>query len=158
MVSRVPIAFGKLFQKYVVNLGSLSDTMDTDTPCGRTISRIYNRKNLSNVKVIRTAIKCANFVSWSTITHIASCPCGVHGKWVIKSIVMCSHFHLATSNGRSSPADIVEQSPLRVEVAIGRAGPGWAGPTVGRAKIGPVFSGQNFNSPSRPKNRADRAK
>ena len=28
-----------------------------------------------------------------------------------------------------------------LEVAIGRAGPGWAGPTVGRAKTG---SGQNW--------------
>ena len=38
-----------------------------------------------------------------------------------------------------------------IEVAIGRAGPGqqWAGPKSGRAKIGPVFSGQNFNSPAR---------
>ena len=42
----------------------------------------------------------------------------------------------------------------------GRTGPGqqWAGPKPGRAKIGPVFSGQNFNSPARPKNRAGRAK
>ena len=47
-----------------------------------------------------------------------------------------------------------------VEVTIGRAGPGqqWVGPKPGRAKIGPVFSGQNFNSPVRPKNRASRAK
>ena len=45
----------------------------------------------------------------------------------------------------------------RVEVAIGRAGLGWAGPKPGRAKIGPIFSGQNFNSPARPKNRAGRA-
>ena len=49
-------------------------------------------------------------------------------------------------------------SHAQVEVAIGRAGPGWAGPIVGQAKIGPVFSGQNFNSPARPKNRAGRAK
>ena len=35
---------------------------------------------------------------------------------------------------------------------------GRAGPKPGRAKIGPVFSGQNFNSPARPKNRAGRAK
>ena len=99
MVRLVPIAFWKLFQKCTVNLGSLSDTMDTGTPCSRTISRIYNRQNLSNVKVIRTARKCPYFVSWSTITHTASCPCSVSGKWVTKSIVTCSHFHSATSNG-----------------------------------------------------------
>ena len=42
----------------------------------------------------------------------------------------------------------------------GRAGPGqqWAGPKSGRAKIGPVFSGQDFNSSARPKNRAGGAK
>ena len=47
-----------------------------------------------------------------------------------------------------------------LELAIGWAGPGqhWAGPKPGRAKIGPDFSGQNFSSPTRPKNRAGRAK
>ena len=48
-------------------------------------------------------------------------------------------------------------------MAIGRAGPGWAGPIVGRAKTGPGqnwpgFSGQNFNSPACHKNWAGRAK
>ena len=47
-----------------------------------------------------------------------------------------------------------------IEVAIRRAGPGqqWAEPKPGRAKIGPIFSGQDFNSPARPKNRAGQAK
>ena len=99
IVSRVPIAFWKLFQKCAVNLGSLSDTMDTGTPCSRTICRMYNRQNLSKAKVIRTGRKFANFVSRSTITHTASCFCCVRGKWVTKSIVTCSHFHSATSNG-----------------------------------------------------------
>ena len=52
-----------------------------------------------------------------------------------------------------------------IEVAIGRAGPDragpiqqWVGPKPGRAKIGPIFSSQNFNSPVGPKNRAGRAK
>ena len=42
----------------------------------------------------------------------------------------------------------------------GRAGLGqqWAGPKPGQAKIGSIFSGQNFNSPVRPKNRVGRAK
>ena len=47
---------------------------------------------------------------------------------------------------------------MQVEVAIERAGPGCAGPTVGRVKIGPVFLGQDFNSPALPKNRAGQAK
>ena len=45
-----------------------------------------------------------------------------------------------------------------VEVAIGQGGPGWVGPIVGRVKIGMIFSGQNFNSLARSKNRAGRAK
>ena len=94
----MPIAFWKLFQKCAVNLVSLSDTMDTGTPCSLTISRMYNRQNLSKAKVIRTARKCADFVSRSTITHTVSCFCCVRGKWITKSIVTCSHFHSATSN------------------------------------------------------------
>ena len=38
----MPIAFWKLFQKCAINLGSLSETMDTGTPCSWTISRMYN--------------------------------------------------------------------------------------------------------------------
>ena len=34
-----------------------------------------------------------------------------------------------------------QETVLQLEVAIGRVGPGWAGPTVGRAKTGP---GQNW--------------
>ena len=103
MAKCVPVAFWKLFQKCVVNLGSLSDIMDIGTPCSRTISLMYNRQNISSVKVIRTARKCADFVSQSTITYTASCLRDVRGKWVTKSIVACSHFHSATSNGWSSP-------------------------------------------------------
>ena len=92
------MAFWKLFQKCVINLGSLSDTMDTGTPYSRTISQIYNRHNSSNMKVIHKARKCVDFVSRSTITHTASCLYGVRGKCVTKSIVTCSrsHFHSAT--------------------------------------------------------------
>ena len=42
---------------------------------------------------------------------------------------------------------------LRAEMAIGRTGS-----KSGLAKIGPVFSGQNCNSPARPKNRVGQAK
>ena len=54
----------------------------------------------------------------------------------------------------------IEVLRLGAELAIGRGGPGqqWAGSKPGWAKIGPVFSGQNFNSSARPKNRAGRAK
>ena len=106
IVNCVVMAFWKLFQKCAINMGSLSETMETSTPCSRTISQIYNQHNSSSVKVIRTAIKCADFVNRSTITHTSSCLRNVHGKWVTKSIVTCSHFHSATSNGWSSPASL----------------------------------------------------
>ena len=48
---------------------------------------------------------------------------------------------------------IRKEEPNPLELAIGRAGP-----LVGRAKIGSVFLGQNFNSPARPKNLAGLAK
>ena len=107
IVNCVPVVFWKLFQKCAINLGSLSDMIETGTPCNRTISQIYNRHNSSSVKVIRTARKCVDLVSQSTITHTASCLRCVHGKWVIKSIMKFSHFHSATSNGWSIPADFL---------------------------------------------------
>ena len=76
------------------------------TPYNWTISRIYNLSNSSNVKVIRTTKKCADLVSRTTITHTASCPYDVRGKWVTKSIVTWSHFHSATSKAWSSPAGL----------------------------------------------------
>ena len=79
---------------------------ETDTPYNCTISRIYNLSNSSNVKVIRTTRKCDDLVSRSTITHTASCPYDVRGKWVTKSIVTCSHFHSATSKAWSSPTGL----------------------------------------------------
>ena len=118
MLSRVPIAFWKLFQKYAVKIGSLSDTMDTGTPCSRTISRMYYWQNLSNVKVIRIAKKCADFMSRSTITHTASCPCGVCGKWVTKSIVTCSHFHLATSCETLENSNFLKNGKIVILVKI----------------------------------------
>ena len=49
---------------------------------------------------------------------------------------------------------------IYIYIYISRGGnrAGRAGPKPGRAKIGPIFSGQNFNSSTRPKNRVGRAK
>ena len=103
------------------NLGSLSAMIETVTPCNRTISQIYNRHNSCSVKVIRTARKCADLVSRSTITHTASCLRYVCGKGVTKFIVTCSHFHTATSKGWSCgahfPARPVLADPNRVRDA-----------------------------------------
>jgi len=47
--------------------------------------------------------KCTNFVSRSTTTHIASCPCGDRGSPVTKSIVTWLHFHSEIDKGTSNP-------------------------------------------------------
>jgi len=49
-------------------------------------------------------MKCADFVSLSTITQIASCPFEVFGKLVTKSMDILSHFHSGTSKGVNNPA------------------------------------------------------
>ena len=81
IVNYVPMSFLKLFQKCVVNPGSLYDTVDTGNPCKWKISLTYNLQNYSSVKVIRSARKCADLVSRSIITNTASCLRGVRGKW-----------------------------------------------------------------------------
>uniref|UniRef100_A0A251SUY4 Uncharacterized protein n=1 Tax=Helianthus annuus TaxID=4232 RepID=A0A251SUY4_HELAN len=66
----------KLVQNREVKRLSLSDTMESGTPCKDTISSTYSLANLSMLKV-------------SLI--------------VTKSIVMSSHFHTGTSNCCSRP-------------------------------------------------------
>ena len=97
-----PHGLPETLPKVCHNLGSLSDMIETSTPCNRRISQIYNQQNSSSVKVICTARKCADLMSRSTITHTTSCLCCVRGKFVTKAIVTCSNFHSATSKGWSS--------------------------------------------------------
>ncbi|MFS7978410.1 hypothetical protein Hanom_Chr10g00915161 [Helianthus anomalus] len=47
--------------------------------------------------------KCADFVNRSTIAQIVSWPLGVLGNFVIKSMEICSHFHLGISGCCRSP-------------------------------------------------------
>ena len=67
-------AFCKLGQNHEVNLGSLSETMETGVPCSLIISLTYNWANLSNESLFLIGRKWADFVSLSTITHIVSWP------------------------------------------------------------------------------------
>ena len=97
--NRVPMASCKLDQNLDVNLGSLSETNDIGTLCNLTISSTYNWANLSNESSLLTGRKCADFVSLSTITHMASCCLQVLGSPITKSIVILSHFH--TGIGRA---------------------------------------------------------
>ena len=69
----VPMTSCKLDQNLDVNLGSQSETIDIGKPCNLTISSTYNWANLSNGSSLLTRRKCADFVSLSTITHMASC-------------------------------------------------------------------------------------
>jgi hypothetical protein len=78
--------------------------MDLGTPCNLNTSFIYNGTNSSAELVIFIGMKCADLVSRSTTTHIASLPQGVRGKPTIKSIVMCSHFRSGISRGFNKPA------------------------------------------------------
>ena len=83
----------KLSQKWDVNLGSLSETIDNGTPCNLTISETYKIASLSNGSVYCIERKCADLVSLSTITQIALCFWKVWGNPIIKSTVIFSHFY-----------------------------------------------------------------
>ena len=102
--NQVPMAFGKLDQNLDVNLGSQSETIDIGTPCNLTISSTYNSANLSNRSSLLTGRQCTDFVSLSTITHMASCCLRVLGSTVTKSIVILSHFHTGIGRGYYGPA------------------------------------------------------
>jgi hypothetical protein len=49
--------------------------------------------------VVDTAMKWADLVKQSTMTHIELYPCEVRGKPTMKSIQMFSHFHLGMLKG-----------------------------------------------------------
>ena len=91
-LSRVPKANCNSFQNLEVNRGSLSDTIDNDTPCNHTTSR-------SKEYSILTGIKWADFMSLSIITHTESCFLCVRGRPDTKSITILFHFHCGTRMG-----------------------------------------------------------
>ena len=112
--NRVPMESYKLDQNLDVNLGSRSETIDIGTQCNLTISSTYNQASLSNGSSLLTGRKCEDFISLSTITHMASCCLRVLGSLVTKSIVILSHFHtgsegvvsfLRASGALPSPTD-----------------------------------------------------
>ena len=101
--SWVPNSWCKLPQNLNRNLGSLSDTMLDGTPCNLTISLTYNWVNFSRGLLTLIGRKWADLVSWSTTTHIASCPVEVLGNPDTKSTAMQSHYHSGISNGCNIP-------------------------------------------------------
>ena len=99
----VPMALCKLFQNVDVNLGSLSDTIETSSPCNLTISLIYYWAYWSILYVDFTGRKWVDLVNLSTITHMKLYPFCVLGNPSTKSIVMCSHFHSGINKGFNNP-------------------------------------------------------
>ena len=93
MSSLVPKAFCSDCQNLEVNLLSRFEIMDMGTPCSRTISLRYVLVNFSNLSVSLIGRKCADLVNLSTITQMVSSPLAVLGNFVMKSMVIRSHFH-----------------------------------------------------------------
>ena len=100
--SSVPKASWKLHQNWEVNLRSLSDIIETGTPCSLTISLINNSVSLDTDHLVLNGRKWEVFISRSTITQTPSNPACVLGKPTTKSIVMCSHFHWGIYNSWSN--------------------------------------------------------
>ncbi|KAJ0437845.1 hypothetical protein HanHA300_Chr16g0606951 [Helianthus annuus] len=73
------------------------------TPCRATISLMYISASLLVLSFSLIGKKCAYFVKLSTITQIVSWPLGVVGNFIMKSIEICSHFHLGISGCCSRP-------------------------------------------------------
>jgi len=84
----------------------LSDKMLTETPCNRTISRIYLPANCTIDYATLNGGKCIEFVRWSMITQTALLPFRLWGSVVTKSIVTYSHFHSSIGNSWRSLADL----------------------------------------------------
>ena len=70
----VPNVRCKLGHSLDVNLGSRSDTIDTGTPWSLTTSLMYNFASLSTKSVALIDKNKTDFVSRSTISHMASLP------------------------------------------------------------------------------------
>ena len=102
--SLVPMPPNSPFQKAVVNLASLSETIIFGTPCSLTI---YFRNTSSTwvvPKVDFIGMKYDAFVNMSTTTITESCWYLVLGNPVMKSIETVSHFHSAIGRGFKKPA------------------------------------------------------
>jgi hypothetical protein len=100
----VPNPLNSPFQKFEVNLGSLSDTIVLGIPCKRATYFKKISATSAALWVVFNGIKWAALVSLSTTTMIESCCLLVLGNPVIKSIVTTSYFHSGIGKGCSNPA------------------------------------------------------
>ena len=96
---RVPISSWNCFQNLQVKRTSQPETTDTDTLWRDTISWTKISISFSAKILFWIGIKCTLLVNRSTMTQVESTLCAVLGSFVIKSIVMSSHFHTGIYNG-----------------------------------------------------------
>lgn len=101
----VPSNRNMALQNYERNLVSRSLTITFGVPCKQTMRYTNSCANDSALMSLVHGTKWTIFDSLSTTVKIASNPAVVFGNWVIRSIVIYSHFELGASSGLSKPAD-----------------------------------------------------
>jgi hypothetical protein len=87
-----------------VNTNPWYEVMVFGAPWIDTILSRYTSAKLSNEYFWLVGMKCADLVSRSTTTHIASLLRKVMGRPVIKSMHISSHFQSGISSGFNNPA------------------------------------------------------
>jgi hypothetical protein len=93
-------------QNLAVNLGSRSDTIDSGTPCRRTILSKYALAQAFALVSIVKGIRCVYLLNLSTTTNTESPPTLLTGMSVIKSILTCYHGLLGTGKGYNLPTGL----------------------------------------------------
>jgi len=99
----VPMTVWNMCQDFEMNLLSLSDIMISGIPCNLTISLMYRLDSYYEVWVVLRAKKWVVLVRPSITTQIASCCLIVLDRPIMKSIVICSHFHTSIGRGCNKP-------------------------------------------------------
>jgi hypothetical protein len=87
------------FQKFELNLVSLSDTTSLGMPCSLNISFMKMLEISIASQVELTGMKWADLLSLSTTTMMASFCLVEFGNPVMKSLEMVSHFHSGIGRG-----------------------------------------------------------
>lgn len=116
MTRHFPNARCNDFQNQDVNLLSLSGIIDVGTPCSLTISLMYVIAHISILFVSFIGRKSADSVRRSIITQIVSYSLDVLGIFVMKSMVICFHFHLSIFECCSRPEGLWYYALTLVEV------------------------------------------
>ena len=104
------------FQKFEVNLVSLSEFIALGNPCNLKIYFMKIFAMASALYVDLAGIKCDSFVNVSTTTMMESCCIQVIGNLVIKSMEITSHFHFGTGKGCNNTAS-VDAQPLLADIS-----------------------------------------